>query len=186
MTGVSSSGWKGSPFHSPPSQGASSGHPSQTVKYTVRTALHSKVSRHSRPTPVVTPLTTHPRGRGPGLLPSGPRLFPGPGVVPLWLRQWELLSSISLPRRAFTGRSGEAFALGGVWGVVVLPFREGSSQSLVLGYNSWPKETMSIINDCFMPLSSVLICYTVIITENPTLRSLVEDKEPINTEKTAR
>lgn len=38
------------------------------------------------------------------------------------------------------------------------------------------KETMSIINDCFMTLISVLICYTAIITENPTLRSLVEDR----------
>ena len=45
------------------------------------------------------------------------------------------------------------------------------------------KETMSIINDCFMTLISVLICYMAIITENPTFRSLVEDKEPINTEK---
>lgn len=35
------------------------------------------------------------------------------------------------------------------------------------------KETMSIINDCSMTLISVLICYTAIITENPTLRSLV-------------
>ena len=45
------------------------------------------------------------------------------------------------------------------------------------------KETMGIINDCFLTLISVLICYTAIITENPTFRSLAEDKEPINTEK---
>ena len=71
----------------------------------------------------------HPRGRSPGQLPDGLQIFPGLGGVLLWLRQQEPLGSILLPRRAFTGRSGEIFTLEGAQGVVVIPFWEGSSES---------------------------------------------------------
>lgn len=67
--------------------------------------------------------TSHPRGGGRSLLPSGLRL----------------LGSVFLPRTSFTSRGswagpllGEASVLGGVGGVVTLPFREGTSLCLLV------------------------------------------------------
>lgn len=101
----------------------------QTVRCCqIRTAQQGAETRQANPG--ITPLT-HPRGRSPGQLPSGLQLFPGLGGVRLGLRQQELLGSI-LPRRAFAGRSGEIVTVGGARGLVVIPFWEGSSQSLVL------------------------------------------------------
>ena len=79
-------------------------------------------------------------------MPDGLQIFSGLGGVHLWLRQQELLGSILLPRRAFTGRSGEIFTLGGASGVVVIPFWEGSSQSLVL--RCWAAQRLSA-RGCF-------------------------------------
>lgn len=95
-----------------------------------------QTARHRGPRgrPVVIALfTTHPRGGGLGRLPGSLWVFPGLSVVPLGLRQREVLGSVFLPGATSAGRGGEAGTLlGDIGGLLAPCFREGTSELLIL------------------------------------------------------